>query len=64
VRIGNWKLIRHDGTAVIELYDLAADPSETSDLSAKDPDRVASMAATLDRWLTERSAARARPAPH
>ena len=61
VRIGNWKLIRHDGTAVMELYDLAADPSEHHDLAAQDPARAAAMAATLDHWLAQRSAARARP---
>lgn len=62
VRIGNWKLIRHDGTAVTELYDLAADPSETTDLAARDPGRVTAMASALDQWLARRSAARARPA--
>ncbi len=43
----------------IELYDLPADPSETTDVSAKHPDIVAAMTETLAEWRAscERSAA-------
>ena len=35
----------------IELYDLADDPMETTDLAAQNPDRVKKMRAELERWL-------------
>ncbi len=54
IRVGNWKAIRvnlnaagkakNAGPAPIELYDLAKDPAETTDLAAKHPDVVASLA--------------------
>jgi len=63
-RSGKWKLVRHDkGKArnvVVEkllettdvprlqLFDLAADPGETRDLSAKEPERLAAMAKRLE----------------
>lgn len=34
------------------LYDVAKDPKETTDLSAKEPERVAKMTATLQAWRT------------
>jgi len=49
-----WKLHRIEdkgGTVRIELYDLAADPQESKDESARQPDRVKSMTADLERWL-------------
>lgn len=63
-RSGKWKLVRHDkGKArnvVVEkllettdvprlqLFDLAADPGETRDLSAKEPERLNAMAKRLE----------------
>lgn len=63
-RSGKWKLVRHDkGKArnvVVEkllettdvprlqLFDLAADPGETRDLSAEEPERLAAMAKRLE----------------
>ncbi len=49
-----WKLHRiesKDGTVKIELYDLTADPQESKDESARQPERVKAMRADLDRWL-------------
>jgi arylsulfatase A-like enzyme len=49
-----WKLHRiesDDGAVRMELYDLAADPQESNDESARQPDRTKSMRADLDRWL-------------
>jgi len=59
VRDGDWKLIAaRKGTAKkgeapavesSELYDLAADPSETTDLAAKNPEKVAALRAQMER---------------
>jgi len=50
IRAGNWKLIEWLETGTIELYDLAADPSELHDLAAADPRRGASLRARLGTW--------------
>ncbi|MES2640517.1 MAG: sulfatase [Myxococcota bacterium] len=51
---GSWKLIRiqtnYEGLRdVTRLYDVAADPLESTDLSATEPARVTTLGATLDR---------------
>lgn len=43
VRSGRWKLIIQNNGENPELYDLADDPYETSDLASKYPDRVESL---------------------
>jgi len=49
VRDGSWKLVaRHKGPW--ELYDLASDRTETRDLAAAHPERVAAMTARYDAW--------------
>jgi arylsulfatase len=61
LRVGDWKLVsaREKGDAW-ELYDLAADRTELTDLAARQPDRVKAMEA---RWkeLTEQFAREAGP---
>jgi arylsulfatase A len=57
VRVGNWKGIRtglHPASAkgkqqstALELYDLAKDPAETTDVAAQHPDVVAKLSAIL-----------------
>ena len=56
VRVGNWKAVRQNlnpgpkakvAPGGIELYDLAADPGETTDVAAKHPDVVAKLAAIM-----------------
>jgi uncharacterized sulfatase len=51
---GNWKLIVPHGPNVkdgkVELYDLSKDPTETGNLAAKNPDRVAELKKKLDAW--------------
>jgi arylsulfatase A-like enzyme/acetyl esterase/lipase len=51
IREGRWQLVntknRPDGW---QLYDLAADPGETSDVAAKHPEVVARLAAGYDAW--------------
>ncbi len=51
---GNWKLHRiadKKGRVRLELYDLAHDPHEASDVAASEPKRVDEMKADLEAWL-------------
>ena len=41
VRKGQWKGVRHAGQSTLTLYDLAADPLESTDLAAQRPDIAA-----------------------
>ncbi len=51
---GNWKLIvpapQNEPEGKIELFDLAADPHEKTNLAEKEPERVERMRSALDRW--------------
>ena len=47
LRQGNWKIVRHRRTGEFELYDLARDVSETSDLAETHPGKLATLTA---RW--------------
>lgn len=53
VRHGALKLVRDLETGVQRLFDIAADPGETTDLAASGPDSVAELAAGLDAWLLD-----------
>jgi arylsulfatase A-like enzyme len=51
LRQGQWKALRLNVQARnsrLELYDLAADPGETRDLAADEPERAAALAALMD----------------
>jgi arylsulfatase A-like enzyme len=50
VREGDWKLIEHYEDGGMELYDLAKDPGETTDLAAAEPARVAALRGKLEAW--------------
>jgi arylsulfatase A-like enzyme len=50
IRDGNWKLLEHYENGACELYDLAGDPGESNDLSAKEPARVAELRGKLEKW--------------
>ncbi len=58
-RDGRWKLIvvPKPGGDETELYDLAADPHETKNLAAKQPEEVARLRASIDAWVKTRRAA-------
>lgn len=59
VRAGRWKLhLARWGEAVEELYDLEADPSETDDLFASEPQVVRELSAHADRMRAELGDAR------
>ncbi|MCX6953544.1 MAG: sulfatase-like hydrolase/transferase, partial [Verrucomicrobia bacterium] len=50
MRDGNWKfLMRADGSAA-QLYDLASDPGEATNLAAKEPKRVEQMTSAIRAW--------------
>jgi arylsulfatase A len=50
IRQGDWKLIEDYESGGCELYNLAADESETHDLSAAEPTRVAELRGLLETW--------------
>ncbi len=50
LREGRWKLIQWLETQRAELYDLAADPGETTDLAETYPDLTARLAQDLETW--------------
>ncbi|USN99386.1 MAG: sulfatase [Phycisphaeraceae bacterium] len=51
IRRGDWKLIYFHAGRRFELYNLAADLGEASDLAAEDPDRVAELAGVMEAWI-------------
>jgi arylsulfatase A-like enzyme len=53
LRVGNWKIVASGADSPWELYDLAADRGETTDLAGKYPLRVRDMAR---QWAGERDA--------
>ena len=58
VRDGDWKLIVQRQDAKAELFNLANDPYETTDLAAKEPARVETLKALLARFAAADTAAR------
>jgi arylsulfatase A-like enzyme len=64
LRQERWKYIEAgDESVARQLFDLAADPAETRDLSAVHPDRAAALAALLRRWRAEHRRGQPRPEP-
>ncbi len=70
MRDGPWKLVRPyvtreipkgDSSAAPVLYDLAADPFETTDVASAHPERFQRMKAALDAWSAEVEKERVRP---
>ncbi|MGI9470832.1 MAG: sulfatase, partial [Rubripirellula sp.] len=62
-RDGDWKLIHYYEDGRNELYDLAVDPTEISDLSLTHPVRTAEMWAQLQSWLDSVDAKYPQPDP-
>lgn len=61
-REGDWKIVRPRGSGRWQLYDLAADPGETRDLAAEQPQRVAMLQAAWQALDTQMAAPRWGPA--
>ena len=49
-REGDWKLIEQYEDGSLELYNIAQDPGETTDLAAAEPARVAALRGKLEAW--------------
>lgn len=63
IRSGDWKLITYYEDGSTELYNLAVDLSETTDLAAKHPEKVAELSLRFQDWLTEVGAKMPKPNP-
>ena len=50
IREGDWKLIEQYEDGSLELYNLAKDPGEQTDLAAAEPARVAALRGKLEAW--------------
>jgi arylsulfatase A len=64
IRSGPWRLVHFHEDDRDELYDLASDASESTDLAAREPDRAKSLRHQLDAWLAEVGAQMPRPNPN
>lgn len=53
IREGDYKLIEHYETGKIELYNLTADLSETTDLAQREPKKTRELHEKLKQWRTE-----------
>ena len=56
IRKGDWKLIVFYENNKMELYNLAADPGETTNIAAENPDKVAELKKILDKKLADSNA--------
>jgi arylsulfatase A-like enzyme len=53
IRAGDWRLVHFYEDDRDELYDLSADPGETTDVAARRPDRATDLRRRLDAWLAD-----------
>ena len=51
IREGRWKLVSPDGRESWQLYDLAADRTETTDRASDRPERVEALATRHQAWM-------------
>ncbi|MCF7849133.1 MAG: DUF4976 domain-containing protein, partial [Kiritimatiellales bacterium] len=56
IRSGNWKLIHYYEDGRDELYNIAKDIGEQTDLAAKHPEKATELRKQLDQWLAETGA--------
>jgi uncharacterized sulfatase len=64
IRRGDWKLIEFFEDGALELYDLRADPGETTNLAAREPTRAKELQAALAEWRQQVSARMPVPNPN
>lgn len=63
IRSRDWKLIFYHEDGRCELYNLADDIGEQSDLAAQHPEKVAELKKKLDAWLADTGAIMPKPDP-
>ncbi len=56
IRAGDWKLIEHYEDGQVELFNLAEDRSEATNLAAQEPQRAKELRALLSAWRKETGA--------
>jgi len=50
IRMGDWKLVRHNQSDELELYNLKDDIGESKDLAKSNPDKLNELKAAWDKW--------------
>ena len=50
LRHGDWKIVRNPGSREFELYDLAKDLAETTNLAASNPDKRLELQRLWEEW--------------
>jgi arylsulfatase A len=63
IRRGDWKLIEFFEDDTVELYDLARDPGEKTNLASREPQRAQELRAALATWRREVGARLPQPNP-
>ena len=53
VRAGDWKLVQQRGQTKVELFNLAKDPAEATDLAPQNAAKVAELSKLYDAWLDQ-----------
>jgi arylsulfatase A-like enzyme len=53
IKADTWRLVHFYEDGRDELYDLASDAEESTDVAAREPERAKALRAKLDVWLTE-----------
>jgi arylsulfatase A-like enzyme len=53
VRAGDWKLVQQRNATKVELFDLARDPAEKTDLAGQQAAKVAELTKLYDAWLDQ-----------
>ena len=56
IRAGDWKLVENYETGATALYNLTADPGESTDLAALHPERVTQLRGRLHEWYRQTGA--------
>jgi arylsulfatase A-like enzyme len=64
IRDGDWKLVESYDTGRLELFNLAQDPGESTNLTDREPARVKELASKLADWRSSVGAQMLTPNPH